>query len=140
KRDLEQWFLKIREYADRLLDDLSLLEAWPEKVRTMQANWIGRSSGVEVDFPVEGQPEPMSIYTTRPDTLFGVTFMVLAPEHPLVHKVTTPEHREAVRRYVEWARRETEIERMSTEGEKTGVPTGGYAINPLSGDRLPIWV
>jgi len=140
KRDLEQWFLRITDYADRLLDDLSLLEAWPEKVRTMQANWIGRSRGVEVDFPVEGQPEPMSVYTTRPDTLFGVTFMVLAPEHPLVDRVTTPGHREAVRAYVEWARRETEIERMSTEGEKTGVPTGGYAINPLNGDRLPIWV
>src|SRR5437016_4029562 len=127
KRDLEQWFLKITDYADRLLDDLAMLEAWPEKVRTMQANWIGRSHGVEVDFPVEGQPEPMRIYTTRPDTLFGVTFMVLAPEHPLVDKVTTPEHGEAVRAYVERARRETEIERLSTEREKTGVPTGGFA-------------
>src|SRR2546421_5099175 len=140
KRDLEQWFLRITSYADRLLDDLSLLEAWPEKVRTMQANWIGRSRGVEVDFPVEGQSEPMRIYTTRPDTLFGVTFMVLAPEHPLVEKVTTPEHREAVRVYVERARRESDIDRLSTDREKTGVPTGGFAINPLNGERVPIWV
>src|SRR5438445_7798048 len=140
KRDLEQWFLKITDYADRLLDDLSLLEAWPERVRTMQANWIGRSHGVEVDFPVESQPEPMRIYTTRPDTLFGVTFMVLAPEHPLVEKVTTPEHRETVRAYVDKARRETEIERMSTDREKTGVPTGGFAVNPMNGERVPIWV
>jgi leucyl-tRNA synthetase len=140
KRDLEQWFLKITDYADRLLDDLSLLDAWPEKVRTMQANWIGRSHGLEVDFPVEGQPEPMRIYTTRPDTLFGVTFMVLAPEHPLVEKVTTPENRDAVRAYVENARRETEIDRLSTDREKTGVPTGGFAINPMNSERVPIWV
>jgi leucyl-tRNA synthetase len=140
KRDLEQWFLKITDYADSLLDDLSLLEAWPEKVRTMQANWIGRSRGVEVDFPVEGQPEPLRIYTTRPDTLFGVTFMVLAPEHPLVERVTTPEHRDLVRAYVDRARRETEIERMSTEREKTGVPTGAFATNPMNGERVSIWV
>ncbi|MBO0683687.1 MAG: leucine--tRNA ligase, partial [Candidatus Dormibacteraeota bacterium] len=140
KRDLEQWFLKITEYADPLLDDLSILKNWPDKVRTMQANWIGRSHGVEVDFPIEGREQPMRIYTTRPDTLFGVTFMVLAPEHPLVDEVTAPEQREAVRAYVESARRETEIERLSTEREKTGVPTGGFAVNPLNGERVPIWV
>src|SRR5437660_1641745 len=92
RRDLEQWFLKITDYADRLLEDLALLREWPEKVRVMQANWIGRSEGVEVDFPVDGLDEKLRIYTTRPDTLFGATFMVLAPEHPLVEKVTTPEH------------------------------------------------
>ncbi len=140
KRDLEQWFLRITHYADRLLDDLELLDSWPEKVRVMQANWIGRSHGVEVDFPVEGLDEPLRIYTTRPDTLFGVTFMVLAPEHPLVERVTVPERRDEVRAYVERARRETEIERMSTDREKTGVPTGGFAVNPLNGERVPIWV
>jgi leucyl-tRNA synthetase len=140
RRYLEQWFLKITDYADRLLQDLSLLEEWPEKVRVMQANWIGRSEGVEVDFPVDGLNEKLRIYTTRPDTLFGVTFMVLAPEHPLVERVTTPENRDAVRAYVEQARRESEIDRLSTDREKTGVPTGGYAINPLNGERVPIWV
>jgi leucyl-tRNA synthetase len=141
KRDLEQWFLKITDYAERLLDDLQLLEGWPEKVRVMQTNWIGRSEGVEVDFGVEGHPdERLRVFTTRPDTLFGVTFMVLAPEHPLVERITSAENREAVLDYVEKARRETEIERLSTDREKTGVFTGGYAINPLNGERVPIWV
>jgi leucyl-tRNA synthetase len=140
KRDLEQWFLRITDYADRLLDDLSLLGEWPEKVRVMQANWIGRSHGVEVEFTVEGLDDRMRIYTTRSDTLFGVTFMVLAPEHPLVERITTDEHREAVRAYVAEARRRSEIERLSTEREKSGVPTGGFAINPLTGERVPVWV
>src|SRR3989440_7020439 len=141
KRDLEQWFLKITDYADRLLDDLALLDKWPHKVRVMQTNWIGRSMGAEVDFPVDGMPgESVRIYTTRPDTLFGATFMVLAPEHSLVERVTTEKHRARVREYVEKARKETEIERMSTEREKTGVATGGFAINPLTGERIPIWV
>jgi leucyl-tRNA synthetase len=141
KRDLEQWFLKITDYAERLLDDLSLLDKWPHKVRVMQTNWIGRSMGAEVDFPVDGMPgESIRIYTTRPDTLFGATFMVLAPEHALVEKVTTEEHRTRVREYVEKARKETEIERLSTEREKTGVATGGFAINPLNGEKIPIWV
>src|SRR5919197_1778377 len=110
KRDLEQWFLRITDYADRLLDDLGLLDRWPQKVRVMQTNWIGKSMGVEVDFPVDGMPdEKVRIYTTRPDTLFGATFMVLAPEHTLVEKVTTDEHRARVRDYVEKARKETEI-------------------------------
>ena len=140
KRDLEQWFLRITDYADPLLDDLSLLEHWPEKVRTMQANWIGRSHGVEVDFPVEGLGEALRIFTTRPDTLFGVTFMVLAPEHPMVERIITLEHRDEVRAYVESARRESDIERLSTDREKTGVPTGAFAVNPLNGGRVPIWV
>ena len=141
KRDLEQWFLRITDYADRLLDDLSLLGEWPERVRTMQANWIGRSRGVEVDFPIEGlEGESLRIYTTRPDTLFGATFMVLAPEHPLVARLTLPERREQVDAYVERARRATEIERLSTDREKTGVSTGAHARNPLSGERIPIWV
>jgi leucyl-tRNA synthetase len=140
KRDLEQWFLRITEYADRLLDDLSLLGEWPDKVRVMQANWIGRSHGVEVEFGLDGRDETMRIYTTRPDTLFGVTFMVLAPEHPLVELVTTPEHLDDVRAYVDGARRQTDIERLSTDREKTGAPTGGFAVNPVNGERVPIWV
>src|SRR5947209_5001939 len=141
KRDLEQWFLKITDYADRLLDDIALLDKWPHKVRVMQTNWIGRSTGAEVDFPIDGLPgEKIRIYTTRPDTLFGATFMVLAPEHPLVERVTSEKHRARVRDYVEKARKETEIERLSTEREKSGVATGGFAINPVNGERIPIWV
>jgi leucyl-tRNA synthetase len=141
KRDLEQWFFKITDYADRLLDDLGLLPNWPEKVKLMQTNWIGRSHGVEVDFPVVGlDGEAISVFTTRPDTLFGVTFMVLAPEHPLVERLTTGENREAVRVYVKRARRESEIERLSTERDKTGVPTGGFVVNPLTGEEVPVWI
>ncbi len=141
KRDLEQWFLKITDYADRLLDDLALLDKWPNKVRVMQTNWIGRSQGAEVDFPVVGiEGEVVRIYTTRPDTLYGATFMVLAPEHPLVERITTAEHRARVKDYVEKARKETEIERLSTERAKSGVATGGFAINPVNGERIPIWV
>src|SRR5205807_9761647 len=134
-------FLRITDYADRLLDDLALLDKWPNKVRVMQTNWIGRSQGALVDFPVDGmEREVVTIYTTRPDTLFGATFMVLAPEHPLVERVTTEQHRTRVREYVEQARKETEIDRLSTEREKTGVATGGFAINPVNGERIPIWV
>jgi leucyl-tRNA synthetase len=141
KRDLEQWFFKITDYADRLLDDLGLLEQWPEKVKLMQTNWIGRSHGVEVDFPVVGlEGEAVRVFTTRPDTLFGVTFMVLAPEHPLVERLTTEANRDAVRAYVNRARRESEIERLSTDREKTGVPTGGHVVNPLTGEDVPVWV
>src|SRR5437762_2223420 len=107
----------------------------------MQTNWIGRSVGAEVDFPVDGMPgESIRIYTTRPDTLFGATFMVLSPEHPLVERVITEKHRARVREYVDKARKETEIERLSTEREKTGVATGGFAINPVNGEKIPIWV
>jgi leucyl-tRNA synthetase len=141
KRDLEQWFFKITDYAERLLNDLERLDKWPHKVRVMQTNWIGRSEGAEVDFPVDGHAdETIRIYTTRPDTLFGATFMVLAPEHPLVEKVTTDEHRVAVQQYVATARKESEIDRLSTEREKTGVPTGGFAVNPVNGENIPIWV
>jgi leucyl-tRNA synthetase len=141
KRDLEQWFLRITHYADRLLDDLSLLDHWPEKVRVMQANWIGRSEGVEVEFPIDGHPgESMRIYTTRADTLFGVTFMVLAPEHPLVEKLTVESRRNVVREVVEASRREREIDRMSSEVKRLGAPTGAFAVNPLNGERVPIWV
>jgi leucyl-tRNA synthetase len=141
KRDLEQWFLKITNYADRLLDDLSLLDHWPEKVRVMQANWIGRSNGVEVEFPIDGHPgESMRIYTTRPDTLFGVTFMVLAPEHPLVEKLVLESRRREVREVVDASRKAREIDRMSSEVTRLGAPTGAFAINPLNGEKVPIWV
>jgi len=144
KRDLEQWFLRITDYADRLLDDLDTLPHWPEKVRTMQANWIGRSHGVEVDFqlaePSPAGARPLRVYTTRPDTLFGATFMVLAPEHPLVEVVTTPAQRAEVRAYVERARLTTEIDRLSTERERSGVDTGAFAINPMNSKPVPIWI
>jgi leucyl-tRNA synthetase len=141
KRDLEQWFFKITDYADRLLDDLQLLDHWPNKVRLMQTNWIGRSQGAEVDFPVVGlEGESLRIYTTRPDTLFGATFMVLAPEHQLVERITTDKQSAKVREYVAKARKASDIDRLSTEREKTGVSTGGFAINPVNGEKIPIWV
>src|SRR3984893_2644510 len=141
KRDLEQWFFKITDYADRLLDDLELLDKWPNKVRVMQTNWIGRSAGAEVEFPIDGlQGESVRIYTTRPDTLFGATFMVLAPEHPLVERITTDKQRATVREYVVKARKASDIDRLSTEREKTGVAVGAFAINPVNGEKVPIWV
>jgi leucyl-tRNA synthetase len=140
KRELSQWFFKITDYAERLLRDLDKLEHWPEKVRAMQRNWIGRSEGAEARFAVEGHAETITVFTTRPDTLFGATFLVLAPEHPLVAGVTTPQQREEVEAYVEQARRRSEIDRQSADREKTGVPTGAYCINPVNGARLPIWI
>jgi len=140
-RDLEQWFLRITSYADELLD-FSGLE-WPERIITMQRNWIGRSEGVEIAFglDVPGVDEKeLRVFTTRPDTIFGVTFMVLAPEHPLVPLITTPDRRAEVEAYIEQARRQTEIERLSTEREKSGVFTGAYCHNLLSGEDVPIFI
>jgi leucyl-tRNA synthetase len=141
RKDMEQWFFRITRYADELLEFPGI--EWPERVRIMQRNWIGRSVGVEISFglDVKGVDEKeIRVFTTRPDTVFGVTFMVLAPEHPLVAKLTTSEHKDEVRDYIEWARSQTEIERLSTEKEKTGVFIGAYAINKLNGDRIPIWI
>ncbi len=143
KRDLAQWFLRITAYADELLDFTGL--DWPEPIRIMQTNWIGRSEGAEIVFataPDDHQPggDELRVFTTRPDTLFGATFMVLAPEHPLVAKLTAPEQRADVEAYVASARAATEIERLSTEREKTGVPLGAHAINPVNGARIPIWI
>ena len=138
-RDLEQWFFKITDYAQRLLDDLEKLEAWPENVVKMQENWIGRSEGAEVTFKTEAG-DPITVFTTRPDTLWGATFMVLAPEHPLVEALTTDEQQDAVAAYRQEAARESEIERLSAEREKTGVFTGGYAINPVNGAKVPVWI
>ena len=139
KVDLEQWYLRITDYAQRLLDDLGTID-WPEQIKLMQANWIGRSEGAEVDFGLPGRDELLTVFTTRPDTLFGATYMVLAPEHPLVDELTAAERREAVRAYQDQARRESEIERLSTEKEKTGVFTGAYAVNPVNDERVPIWI
>ncbi|HEX6971626.1 MAG TPA: leucine--tRNA ligase, partial [Limnochordia bacterium] len=140
KRELEQWFLKITAYAQALLDGLDELTAWPERVRAMQRNWIGRSEGAEVHFPIQGHPERITVFTTRPDTLWGVTFLVLAPEHPLVAALTTAAQRRAVEAYVEAARRRTEIERQAEGREKTGVFTGAYAVNPVNDEPIPIWI
>ncbi len=139
KRDLEQWYFRITDYAQRLLDDLATID-WPEQIKLMQTNWIGRSEGAEVDFGLPGRDEPLTVFTTRPDTLFGATYMVLAPEHPLVDELTTAERRDAVRAYQDEARRQSEIERLSTEKEKTGVFTGAYAVNPVNGEKVPIWI
>jgi len=139
KKELEQWFFKITAYAQRLLDDLTKLDRWPERVKVMQANWIGRSEGADLDFAVEGDGS-LRVFTTRPDTVFGATFMVVAPEHELVQKIVTPNHRRNVEDYIEKTKAETEIERLSTEHEKTGVFTGAYAINPFTNERIPIWV
>lgn len=138
KRELEQWYFKITAYAERLLRDLDKLD-WPEHVKKMQENWIGRSEGAEIIFPTDNAQE-IRVFTTRPDTLWGATFLVLAPEHPLVEKLTAPEMVEAVAAYRAAADRLTEVERTSTEKEKTGVPLGTYAINPVNGTRIPIWI
>jgi leucyl-tRNA synthetase len=139
KRDLEQWFFRITNYADELLDFSGI--DWPEPIRLMQTNWIGRSEGAEIDFPVEAAGiEPIRVFTTRPDTIYGATFMVLAPEHPLVAVLTAPDKRADVEAYVAAARRETEIERLSADREKDGVFIGAYAINPMTNERIPIWI
>jgi leucyl-tRNA synthetase len=140
KKDLEQWFFKITAYADRLLADLEGID-WPEPIKLMQRNWIGRSEGAELAFPVVGHPgQEVRFFTTRPDTVFGVSFMVLAPEHPLVAEITTAEQRSEVENYVTQARRQSEIERLSTVKEKTGVFTGAYARNLFSHKEIPIWI
>ena len=138
KKELEQWFFRITDYAEELLEGLDKID-WPERVKTMQRNWIGRSEGARVIFRSE-QGDPIEVFTTRPDTLWGATFMVLAPEHPLVEKLTTPQYREQVAAYKLEASRQSEIERLSTEKEKTGVFIGAYAINPVNGERIPIWI
>ncbi len=146
KRELEQWYLKITEYADALLDDLDELTGWPERVKTMQANWIGRSEGAEVDFELcdaAGEPsgEMMTVFTTRPDTLFGCSFFLLAPEHPRVREfVAGTEYEDAVMAVVEAASRETAVERQLGEREKNGAFTGRYVVNPVNGEKVPIWV
>lgn len=138
KKNLKQWMLRITKYADRLLEDLDKLD-WPEKVKKMQGEWIGRSYGAEVDFKVDGSDDAITVYTTRPDTLYGATFMVLAPEHALAAKLATPENKAAVDKYIQDASNKSNVDRLQDK-EKTGVFTGSYAINPLSGEKTPIWL
>jgi len=138
RKPMRQWVLRITEYADRLLDDLNLVD-WPSSTLEMQRNWIGRSIGAEVDFPLDGVHGNLRIFTTRPDTLFGATYMVLAPEHPLVDAVTRPERHAEVHVYRDAAARKSDLDRQEVR-EKTGVFTGGHAINPVNGEKLPIWI
>lgn len=140
KKPMKQWFFKITDYADSLLAELPALD-WPDKIKTAQENWIGRSEGAEVEFAVEGEGQKiLTVFTTRPDTLFGATFLVLAPEHPLVSELINDDTREAVESYISEAIKKSEIERSSEGKDKTGVFTGGYAINPANGEKVPVWV
>lgn len=131
--------LKITAYADRLLDDLEELD-WPESIKDMQRNWIGRSEGAHVHFDIEGHHESFTVFTTRPDTLFGATYTVLAPEHALVEKITTAEQKEAVEAYIKEVQSKSDLERTDLAKTKTGVFTGAYAINPVNGEKMPIWI
>jgi len=140
KKTLTQWYFKITEYADRLIDDMRALEgSWPDRVLTMQRNWIGRSLGAHVSFAIEDRDEPITVFTTRPDTLYGATFFVIAADSPLAAELCAPEQRDAFDAYVAQVRRLTEIDRMSTERQKTGVFLGRYAINPVNGERIAVW-
>src|SRR5262249_15503000 len=137
RRPLRQWMLRITEYAERLLNDLEMLD-WSDAIKAQQRNWIGRSEGADVQFPV--QDTAISVFTTRPDTLYGATYMVLAPEHALVNRLTTPDHAAAVRAYQEQAARKSEFDRTQVAKAKTGVFTGAYATNPVNNQRIPIWL
>ncbi len=140
RRELTQWYFKITDYADRLLDDMTQLEGgWPERVLSMQRNWIGRSEGADVDFVIEGRDEPVTVYTTRPDTLYGATFFVVAPDAPLAEEIVSDGQRAAFEAYRAEVAKLSDIDRLSTEKEKTGVFLGRYAINPVNGERMPIW-
>ncbi len=139
-KTIRQWILKITEYAERLLEDLDTLD-WPDSVKAMQRNWIGKSFGAEVDFVIDGHAaEKLTVYTTRCDTLYGATYMVVAPEHPAVKKITTPEQKEAVEKYIEEAAKKSDLQRTDLAKDKTGVFSGSYAINPVNGKKIPIWV
>jgi leucyl-tRNA synthetase len=140
KRELTQWYFKITDYAQRLLDDMELLEGhWPDPILTAQRNWIGRSEGAYVDFVIEGRDEPVTVFTTRPDTLFGFTFMVVAADAPLADELCTPEQRPEFEAYLEQVKRETEIDRLAADREKTGVFLGVHGVNPVTGERFPVW-
>jgi leucyl-tRNA synthetase len=139
RKPMRQWMLRITAYADRLLADLDDLE-WPESLKEMQRNWIGRSEGAEVRFSIDGREGGITVFTTRPDTLWGATYMVLAPEHPLVAEITTDDQREAVHAYIADASKKNDLERTELAKEKTGVFTGAYAVNPMNAERIPIWI
>ena len=140
RRLLTQWYFKITEYADRLLSDMAALEGkWPDRVLLMQRNWIGRSEGAEIRFPIEGRDEPVTVFTTRPDTLYGATFFVVAADSPLAEEICAPEQREALAEYLTKVRKLTDIERQSADRPKTGVFLGRHAVNPVNGERIPVW-
>ncbi|CAM3982445.1 leucine--tRNA ligase [Alkalicoccus chagannorensis] len=139
RRPMKQWMLKITAYADRLLEDLEELD-WPESIKDMQRNWIGRSEGADVDFQLKGTGKEVTVFTTRPDTLFGATYLVLAPEHPMVEDITTDEQRDAVAQYQKQVGTKSDLERTELAKEKTGVFTGGYAVHPVSGEDVPVWI
>ncbi|MGH1296149.1 leucine--tRNA ligase [Bacillus pretiosus] len=139
RRPMRQWMLKITAYGDRLLEDLDELD-WPESLKDMQRNWIGRSEGAEVHFNIDGTDEKFTVFTTRPDTLFGATYCVLAPEHALIAEITTAEQKEAVEAYINAVKMKSDLERTELAKEKTGVFTGAYAVNPVNGEKLPIWI
>ncbi len=139
RRPMKQWMLKITAYADRLIDDLEEVD-WPESIKDMQRNWIGRSEGAEVTFDIDGTEQNFTVFTTRPDTLFGATYCVLAPEHKLVEQITTAEQRQAVEDYLEKVKMKSDLERTDLAKEKTGVFTGAYAVNPINGKKVPIWI
>ena len=139
KKPMKQWFFKITDYADELLEEIPDLD-WPTKIKTAQVNWIGRSEGAEVDFKVDGKKDIITVFTTRPDTLFGATFVVLAPEHQLVKSLVNEKTKKSVEKYIDEANKKSEIERMSETRDKTGVFTGSYAINPVNNEKIPIWI
>jgi leucyl-tRNA synthetase len=139
KKMLRQWVLKITEYADRLLEDLKEVD-WPEPIKLMQENWIGKSYGADVDFKVEGSKEVIRVFTTRPDTLFGATYMVLSPEHPLVYKLVTDKYKKKVEKYKEFALKKSDLERTDLNKKKTGEFIGAYAVNPVNNEEIPIWI
>lgn len=139
RRPLRQWILKITAYAERLIEDLDLVD-WPESLKKLQINWIGKSEGAEIDFKLKGINESLRVFTTRPDTLFGATYMVLAPEHPIVEKITTPDQLENVQDYQKKASAKSDLDRTDLSKEKTGVFTGSYAINPATGKEIPVWI
>ncbi|WP_066378685.1 leucine--tRNA ligase [Anabaena sp. CA = ATCC 33047] len=137
---LRQWFLKITDYAEELLQDLDKLTGWPERVKLMQANWIGKSTGAYLEFPIVGSDEKIAVYTTRPDTVFGVSYVVLAPEHPLTKQVTTKDQQAKVEAFIHEVTNQSELERTAEDKPKRGVPTGGKVINPFTGEEVPIWI
>ncbi|KEZ53209.1 leucine--tRNA ligase [Metabacillus indicus] len=139
RRPMKQWMLKITAYADRLIEDLDEVD-WPESIKEMQRNWIGRSEGAHVQFTVDGHEESFTVFTTRPDTLFGATYAVLAPEHALVDKITTEDQKEAVAAYLDKVKSKSDLERTDLAKEKTGVFTGAFAVNPANGEKMPIWI
>ncbi|KOR33904.1 leucyl-tRNA synthetase [Planktothricoides sp. SR001] len=137
---LRQWFLKITDYGEQLLNDLDKLTGWPDRVKLMQANWIGKSTGAYLEFPIIGMDEKIGVFTTRPDTVYGVTYVVLAPEHPLTPRVTTADRKAAVETFIKEVGSQSELERTAEDKPKRGIPTGGKAINPFTGEEIPIWI